>query len=164
MCIRDRSTFPQGNNSLLNMRQNSCDFVDVLHEFAWLSRTWKCFRSLLHNESFFEYCWTVYLEYRYTRGGGLKAVTTWVRKVNSPERTPNGLRANPKRTPYGPKADADFYKADHSGPRANSKRTRGPLYGYALVLSRVWSVLNHNYTSLHVFYEIDDELTKRRNI
>ena len=67
----------------------------------------------------------MYLEYRYTKGGGLKAVTTWVHKVNSQERTPNGLRANPKRTPYGPKADADFYKADPqrtpSELKANSK-------------------------------------------
>ena len=45
------SMFTQNNNSLPNIRRNSGDFVDVLHEIAWLSCTCLCFQSLLH-ESF----------------------------------------------------------------------------------------------------------------
>ena len=133
-----QSTIAQVNNSMPTIRRNSCDFVDVLHEIAWLSRTCVCFLSLLSNGTFFDYCWTVYLEY--TRGGGLQAVSTergplhaWVGKA-----TPKSWRlADTERTPSEPLVDPklmqNFEKRTNSRPRVNLKGTRGPLLGSTLV-------------------------------
>ena len=65
------------------------------------------------------------------QGAGLKGGNNMSAQSEPPradaKRTPSGLGANPERTTCGPKADADFEKRTHSGPRATPRDLKANL-------------------------------------
>ena len=158
-CIPDfgivQSTFAQVNNSLPNIRRNFCDFVDVLHEIVWLSRTCVCFRSLLNNGTFFRLLLdSVFGIYkgRGLKGGNNRAgsPSRMSAQSNPQELTLSRPRADPERSPSGPKADAEFWKADPqqtpSELKANPGSSFGVHYGVRLGLVGI-VILDRGYDS-----------------
>ena len=53
----------------------------------------------------------------------------------------NGLRADPKQTQIGPKADADFWKANPKPTPTELKSNPGSAFGVRSGVSWVWSLL-----------------------
>ena len=91
--------FAQNNNSLPNIRRNSGDFVDVLHEIAWLSCTCLCFRSLLQNELAGQCIWNI--QGAGLVGGNNRAGSASRMSAQSGPLTKSGPLADSERTPSG---------------------------------------------------------------
>ena len=122
----------KSNNSLLNIRQNSGDFVDL-----------SCFRSLIHNDLAGQCICNI--QGAGLVGGNNRAGSTSCMSAQS------GPRANSQQIPSGPK----FFRR---GLEADPKQTPGPLSGSALVLGWVRSVLYIHDLCMTLAFDLDTKI------